>query len=736
MKMKKYILTVFTACIVSTSFTLLAEAPGILPGMADYESQRQRPQAPLMMTFMPGGEQYLLLASDFKSIIKYDTATGRQLETILDVSHTRENTIPSIQGFTLSPDGTKLLIYAESKPIYRYSFAASYYVFDIRSNILKPLSKNHALQRNPVFSPDARCVAFVADNNIYLSKLDFNTETAVTTDGELNAVINGAPDWGYDEEFDMTSAMAWDPDGTTLVYLKFDERRVPLYSFPLYAGYSPSNTDYILYPGTFSYKYAMPGEPNAKVTLHSYNIDNRDTKNITLPDASIEYIPRLVFAPSTDNCILLVPALNRDQTRMELYAVNPKSTVVKSLFVEQPGAWVIPETYENLKPLANSFVIMSPRSGYTHLYEYSYNGALLRTITSGDFDVTDYYGADAKGNHYYCAASTGPINRVVSRIDQKNKITDISPDKGVASAVFAPECNFFLLNESNVSQAPVYTLCNNNLKRLRVMEDNSAVTARYAAMPRREFVKVPSAAPGIELDAYIIKPADFNPSRRYPLIVWQYSGPGAASVLDTWSVGWEQYAAACQGYIVACVDPRGSAGHGYSFLTAGYRHLGLYETQDQCAAARHFASLPYIDESRIGIAGWSYGGYETLMALSAYDTPFAAGVAVAPVTSWRYYDSIYSERFMLTPQQNPDGYDSSAPVNNTSSMNAPLLIMSGTSDDNVHFVNSVNYISQLLEKGKLCNLMVFPGKNHSIFGGNSRELVYSNMLNHFNNYLK
>lgn len=725
-----------SATLALIPFCIAASSPGILPGISYYESAKIRPKSPSALTFMPDGESYLLLSDDNRKVIQYESSTGKELATILDVGHTRENSISSIKGFILSPDGKKLLVYDETQPIYRYSFMADYYVFEISRNILMPLSTDHPMQRDPLFSPDGRMVAFVADNNIFLKKLDFNTETAVTTDGKHNEIINGVPDWSYDEEFDMTCSMAWSPDNTTLVYAKYNETEVGTYTFPLYEGYCPQYQDYELYSGIFSYKYPLPGTQVSRVTLHSFDIDNRKTKDIVFADVSIEYIPRFYFVPSTETSTLLVATLNRDQTRMELYSVNPKSTSMKSLLVEQPGAWVIPESYESLKLLDNSFVMMSPRSGYTHLYEYTYNGALSRTITSGDFDVTDYYGCDVQGNHYFQSTINGAINRTVSRLDVKNKISDISATKGVASASFSKRCNYFVLNESSSDQAPEYTMFNSKLKKLNVIISNADITSRYSSAPKREFIKVPSASSGIELDAYIIKPSDFNSSKKYPVIVWQYSGPGASLVLDSWSIGWEQYAVAEQGYIIVCVDPRGSGGHGYKFMTSVYRNLGDLETQDQWAAARYLSRLPYVDGSKIGIAGWSYGGYETLMSVSGADTPFAAAVAVAPVTSWKYYDAIYTERFMLTPQQNPDGYRNSAPVNLTASMDVPILLMSGTADDNVHFSNTVEYLASLQGQGKLCNLMVFPNKNHSIFGCNARDLVYSNMLNHFNLYLK
>ena len=712
-----------------------AAAPGVLPGLSSYESGLVRPKSPVNFTYMPDGESYLVLNPERSKIIQYETATGKELQTVLDVTHTRESSIGRIGNFKLSPDGKKLLVYESSEAVYRYSVRAPYYVFEINRNILTPLSTEHPMQEAPLFSPDGRMVAFVADNNIYLKKLDFNTETAVTTDGKENEVINGIPDWVYQEEFSTTVSMAWSPDNSTLAYLKYNESSVPLYTFPLYEGYCPKSEEYALYPGLFSYKYPLPGITNSKVTLHAFDIDNRKTKDILFDDATIEYIPRIKFGGKEDPR-LLVSTLNRDQTRLEIYSVNPHSTVIKSILVETPSAWVIPESYEGLTTLDESFVVYSTRSGYTHLYEYSYSGALLRTITSGEFDVTDYYGCDALGNHYFQSTVSGPVNRVVSKIDIKNKMTDISATEGVARATFSPLCNYFVLSESNVNHAPVYTLYNSKLKNLRVLEANEEVTSRYADQPKREFMQVPSAVPGLNLNAYIIKPRNFDPSRRYPVILWQYSGPGSSQVLDTWSIGWEQYAVNEQGYIVVCVDPRGTGSRGYEFMTTVYRHLGVKETEDQCAAARYLGTLPYIDASHIGIAGWSYGGYETLMSLSAKNSPFAAGVAVAPVTSWRYYDSIYTERYMLTPQQNPEGYNSSSPVNLTADMNSSLLIMSGTADDNVHFSNTIEYLSSLQEKGKLCNLMIFPNKNHGINGCNARELVYSNMIHHFNANLK
>ncbi|MDE5971068.1 MAG: DPP IV N-terminal domain-containing protein, partial [Muribaculaceae bacterium] len=374
-----------------------------------------------------------------------------------DCAKTRETTIESVQGFSLSPDGSHLLLYRNYRSIYRRSYTAEYYVYEINHNVLRPLSTNHTRQQVPVFSNDGLMVAFVADNNIYIKKLRYNTEVAVTTDGEYNKIINGHPDWVYEEEFKSTGSIVWSPDNTTLCYLKYNETQVPLYSLPLFDSYCSPNKKYALYPGEFTYKYPVAGEKNSIVTLHSYDVENRKTKNINFEDSRIEYIPRIEFIPNGQN--LLVSTLNREQNRLEVYSVNPKSTVVKSILVEESKTWVLPETYENMTLTPNNFVILSNRSGYNHLYQYSYSGALQRQITSGNYDVTDYYGTDKLGNIYYQSTVTGPLNRVISKIEAKtNRTVNLSPEKGTASATFTPSLNYYTLRYSSTTVPPVFKL--------------------------------------------------------------------------------------------------------------------------------------------------------------------------------------------------------------------------------------------------------------------------------------
>ncbi len=708
-------------CPLSAAVTADNIAPYVYPSNAS--------ATPGAMTYLADGKTYVAVSDDGKRIVRYDIKSGKELGVMLDVETARESRIKSIHSYILSPDESHILVCEKSVPIYRRSSQATYYVYEVRHNVFAPLSAEHPVQRAPQWSPDGRMIAFVADNNIYIRKLDYNTEVAVTKDGEINKVINGVPDWVYEEEFDTTCSMVWSPDNLTFCYLKYNETDVPMYSFTLYEGTCDPKTDYALYPGRYTYKYPVAGKPNSRVTLHSYDIDTRKTKDIVFNDERIEYIPRIAYAYRPER--LMVTTLNRAQNRMEMYAVNPKSTVAKSVYVDEASTgWIDPSAWEDTKFYPDFFMVTSEQSGYNHVYQYSYSGARMRQVTSGDFDVTAYYGCDpVSGVHYFQSTVSGAVNRVVSRIDAKGKVIDFGDRRGTSSASFSPDMTYMTLSYSNVTTPPVYTLCTSLGKEIRVLEDNADVRARYGGVPAKEFFTV--ASDGYTLNGYVLKPSDFSSSRKYPVIMYQYSGPGSQEVLDRWRIDWDCFFVQ-QGYIVMCVDGRGTGGRGKAFKDCVYRNLGHYETIDQINAAKYAASLPYV--SKVGIFGWSYGGYESLMAASKYD--YDAAVAVAPVTDWRYYDTVYAERYMLTPQENEDGYNSSAPVNYVDRIKTPLLIMHGTADDNVHLMNTMQYVSALQSAGKVCDMLLFPNMNHSIYGCNSRSLVYLNMLNFFDRNLK
>lgn len=714
---------------------LLAQKPDIVKEMSQYVYPQTSVKRAPAMKFAPDGLTYYALANGGKQIIQYDIASGNEVAVILDVEKTRETKIPSIEGFSISEDGSRLMVYRESEMIYRRSFTAEYYLFEIKRNILLPLSTEHPRQQAPVISPDGKMVAFVADNNIYLKKLTYNTEVAVTTDGKKNEIINGVPDWTYEEEFTTNCSMAWSPDCSTLCFIKYNEAKVPLYTMEEYFSYCYQEPDHELYPGMMQYKYPVAGEVNSTVSVHSYDIDNRKLKKIEFEDKNMEYIPRIAYRPGSDQ--LIVTTLNREQTRMEIYSVNPKSTVVKSLLVEQDKAWLPCPAYEEMVIEKDNFVVYSSRTGYAHLYSYSYSGALISQLTSGEYNVTDYYGKDALGNVYYQSTSGGPLNRVVSVKEAKTgKVTDLTPTDATYSARFSPGMKFYILTSSSVQQAPVTKLIANDKKQkeLRTLAENQKVMDKYRNVPKREFTTFTSD--GVTLNAYIIKPVNFDPSRKYPVIMTQYSGPGSQQVLNSWSMDWQNFAA-MNGYVVVCADPRGTGGRDRAFETVVYQNLGHYETIDHVNVARQVAQLPYVDGSKIGMTGWSYGGYETLMAASyPNDNPFAAAVSIAPVTDWRFYDTVYAERYMLTPQMNPDGYRESAPINHTSTLHCPLLIMYGTMDDNVHPANSISYVSKLQIEGRFCDMLIFPAMNHSINGCGAREVVYGKMMDYFNKNLK
>ena len=732
--MKFIIYSIIALCAALSANSASAALPGArtTKEIASYVYPQNAAKRPSSFSYMPDGTQYAMLADGGKTIKTYDIRTGKETGVLVDLTRTREITIPTADGFIVSPNATKVIIWRNPEYIYRRSFTAEYYVYDIKSRKLDNLSPEFPRVRDVMMSPDSRMIAFVANNDIYLKKLDYNNQVRVTTDGLQGKIINGATDWTYEEEFSTTSVMAWAPDNLTLCFVKFNETDVPLYSLPLYEGTCDPYKEYSQYPGSLSYKYPVAGVNNSKISLHSYDVETRKTKEIPLPDANIEYIPRIDYGALPTQ--LMVSTLNRDQNRYELYCVNPASTISKSVLVEKSEAWIDPATYEGITFQKDGFVVMSSRSGYMHLYKYSYAGSLMRPITNGNFDVTSYYGADAVGRHYYQSAEPSPLQRSIYRVDAKGVRTAISQTKGTASASFAPNLEYAVLNYSTPTTPPVYSLIDNRGKALRTLEDNASLNQRFdGLMPAKEFITIPSD--GLQLNAFIIRPVGFDASRKYPVVMTQYSGPGSQSVLDRWELDWMHYFAN-NGFIIVCVDGRGTGGRGNKFMHAVYKDLGHYETIDQINAARHIATLPGVDPNRIGICGWSYGGYETLMCATDKNCPFAAAVAIAPVTDWRFYDTVYSERYMLTPQQNELGYNVSAPLSRAADLACPTLIMYGTADDNVHPANSLQFVSALQNAGGYCDMFVFPNKNHSIYGCNARAVVYGKMFDFFKDKLK
>lgn len=741
-KMKKILI-----CNILVSVLSLGASAAVVPSRslpADLEkftAPASLPATPGNLTYLPDGDTYAELSTDCKKIVVHKLTNGEEVSTLFDCGNTRETSIPAIEGFILSPDASRVLVWTNSKNIYRRSVMAKYYVYEVRSRILKPLSQECSLQRSPLFSPNSRMVAFVdpETNNIRIAKLDYGSEVAATTDGAKNAIINGVPDWVYEEEFSTTCSMAWAPDNLTLSYLRYDETDVTSYSMPIYDSPCNSSAFPSLVPDFLIYKYPFPGKANSKVSLHSYDIETRKTNDIALPTSSVEYIPRISYGP--DEQTLVVTTLNRDQNRLEIFRVNPRSTVVKSLYVDESKAWIPEEAYDNIVYDTDGFTVGSLRSGFFAYYTVNYQGMTIAECAVEGCDVTAYYGRDAAGNRYFQVAAPTPMDRALYCLDAKGRIKAISDAKnGTSSAQFSPSMTYAVTSFSDVTTPPVYTLCrvsSGDLKSVRVLEDNEAYRMRYASLGvTKEIFTIPASGESPELNAYIVKPSDFSPSKKYPVILSQYSGPGSQSVLNKWTLDWEQYFAS-KGFVVVCVDPRGTGGRGAEFMQCVYRHLGRLETIDQSNAARYIASQSWADADRIGIYGWSYGGYEALMcATQALQTPFAAACAIAPVTSWGLYDSVYTERFMLTPGQNDSGYKKSSAISRASALGCPLLVMYGTSDDNVHPENTLDFVAELQANGLMCDMFVFPGMNHSINGCSTRALVWARMFNFFSDKLK
>lgn len=673
------------------------------------------------MTPMPDGETYAAISDDEKSIELFSFKTGQKTGVLFSIDNVKGDVkIGSFDGYQISDNGKRVLLWNDQTKIYRASYTAEYYVYDVGRQTLKRVSEQGP-QRGATLSHDGLKVAYMRDNNIFISNLDYGTDKPITTDGEINSIINGIPDWGYEEEFGVLNTIRWSADDNIVAYVRFDESQVPMYHFDAYRGFCMDDPLGDPYPDQYSYKYSLAGYPTSKVTLHAYDLNTRATKKMDLPIADNDYLPLVEFDGKGEN--LMVITVNHDQNYLRLFKVNPGSTVAHLMVEEKSQGWISPSAFGLTKFYNDFFVYGSERSGYCHLYRYNYDGVLQGEVTKGDFNVTDNYGYDAKkGTHYLQTTSLGAVNRSIAIADNRGTLKLLTGKEGWENAIWSSDFTYWLREWSDVQTPPVYSLMSADGKSLLVVEDNAAYKAKYAAAPKKELLKVKNDA-GQDMDAYMIKPADFDPSKKYPVLMYQYNGPDSQEVRNRWGMD-GQYYLCSEGYIIGCVDGRGTGFRDRQWAFTVYKDLGHYEAVDQIAGAKYFGSLPYADSSRIGCWGWSYGGYMTLMELQREGNPFKCGVSMAPVTDWRYYDSIYTERYMLTPQQNEKGYNDAAPLNHTANLNVPLLIMSGTNDDNVHFYNTLKYTSILTSEGKIFDMMAYTGFEHSLRMCNARVQLY------------
>ena len=688
------------------------------------------PAAIREITPLPDGETYAAISGDGRSIDIYSYKTGKKTGVLFSIDGQKgELKIDEFDGFTLSGNGKKILLWNNVSKIYRHSFTADYYVYDTFRSTVKKVSQGGP-QRGAVISNDGRFVAYERDNNVFVSSLDYGTDNQITKDGAKNKVINGSPDWSYEEEFGMTTSLRWSGDANVLAFIRFDETGVPEYSFDNYRSFCDSDPLGDPYPDSYSYKYPLAGYHNSIVTVNAYDVNNRVVKKIEIPISDSDYVPSIEFGGEEQER-LMVMVLNHDQNSLRLYSCNPLSTVGKQIYTDSSDAWLNPDAYQMVEYGKTGFVIASEKSGYRHLYQYDYSGALRRQITKGEFNVTAYYGKNPMtGIHYMQTTSQGAINRSIVSVDAKGIVSILNKEEGTNSASFSGNCNYYVHTYSSAAVPPVYTVCNAKGIRLHDLELNKEYASRMASLPKTEFLKVKNDD-GQEMDACIIKPADFDPSKKYPLLMYQYNGPDSQEVLNQWKVDGLQYIVS-QGYIVAKVDGRGTGNRSRKWATAVYKDLGNLETRDQLAGARYFSQLPYIDSQRTACFGWSYGGYMTLRELGEPSCQFKAGISMAPVTDWRFYDAIYTERYMLTPGQNMSGYNASSALRLTPNVKARLLIMSGTSDDNVHFYNTLKYTSKMNFEGKMFDMMAYTGFDHSLRRCNAREQLYKKIVDFLN----
>ena len=675
------------------------------------------------------GSHYYQISDNGRDIDRIDYGTS-MATAVLRTDELQGCAVQQWDGYEISGDEQRILLWTASEPIYRHSFTADYYVLDRASGQLTKVTADGG-EEIATLSPDGCRVAYVKANNAYTLDLATGTTTQLTHDGEKNKVIYGVPDWVYQEEFGILNSFTWSPDSRTLAFIRWDESQVPMYSMTMYEGDCKANSDYALYPGSFDYKYPVAGEPNSVVNVVTCDMGTGAVRTL---DRQWDYIPHLAFAR---NDALMVMTLNRTQNDLHIYRMNPADQHLAEVYRDTSDTWIDSELARSVTYTDRFLVIPSERSGYSQLYQYNLdNGQLMRQLTTGEEPVTAYYGHDSKRGLFFYQCTHGPLNRVVRSVDSKGRVRDVESREGSNRAAFSSDFAYYIHTFSNATTPPQYRVVRTSDRRqLRSLEMNEKYASRYLVpdVPQREFVTCQSD--GYTLNGYIIKPANFDPEKKYPVIMSQYSGPGSQQVLNSWKVDWENWFA-MQGYIVACFDGRGTGARGKAFESVTYQNLGHYETIDQVAAARHIAAQPWVDADHIGIWGWSYGGYMTLMALSEPGHPFAAGVSIAPVTSWRFYDTIYAERFMRTPQENADGYDRSAPLSRMDDLKGDLLIMFGSADDNVHIINSMQYIAKLHGQKSQFEMMVYPNMNHSINGCGVREPLYQRVLNFFDRKLK
>ncbi|WP_338220899.1 S9 family peptidase [Algoriphagus sp. oki45] len=652
------------------------------------------------------------------AVVKINLATGEEAGVLLDGTQLGV----SFSSYSFNADESKALIATDVESIYRRSSKGVFYVVDLATGQKQQLMNGEKISY-ATLSPDNDKVAFVKDNNLFVVELANNKLTQVTTDGEWNKIINGAADWVYEEEFSMAKAFKWSPDGKKIAFIRFDETQVPEFNMQLWGP---------LYPQDYKFKYPKAGEKNSLVSIHVYDLATAKTQKIDAGTETDIYLPRIYWTKDANTLAFL--RMNRLQNQLDLFHANATLGESKLIISETSKTYVDLDYNDDLQYLSDgkTFIRTSEQDGFKHIYHHNMDGTLIRQITSGNWEVTSMVGIDEKAKKlYFISTEASPLERnfYVINLDGKGKKL-LTPAKGSHSINMSPDHKFFI-DYYSTSDTPVKVTLNDAAgKELKVLEDNQALKDRLAgfALGKKEFFTFPTVD-GTELNGYIIKPADFDPSKKYPVLMYVYGGPGSQNVLNSWGGTrdfWHQ-ALAAEGIIVACVDNRGTGARGRDFKHSTYANLGKLETIDQIQGAKYFAKMPFVDPSRIGIWGWSYGGYMSSLSLMIGNDVFKTAIAVAPVTTWRYYDTIYTERYLQTPQLNPAGYDDNSPITHVNKLKGNFLLIHGTGDDNVHFQNSVDLVDALIKANKQFETFYYPNRNHGIYGGNTTWHLYTQM---------
>ncbi len=675
------------------------------------------------------GEHYSVLENDSINIYSYETGERTGTLAVRADMKPEGDTLPiRLYSYSLSADEKKILIPTNTDYIYRYSSASDFYIFDLNTHKLSSLS-DEGKQRLADFSPDGTKIAYVRDNNIFIKDYSTNIEYKITNDGKKNNIINGTTDWVYEEEFAITKGFSWSPDGKRIAFFHFDESKVKEYSFTEWGD---------LYPKDYTYKYPVAGEDNSIVNVYIYDLSNQQTVKVDVGPETDQYIPRFFW--TKDPSKLAVIRMNRLQNRLDILMADVDSGKSRVIYTESNKYYIEDSNLDHFIFInKDQYLMTSEKSGNYHIYLNNIDGSESKQLTKGYWDVNDVYGYDEnEGLVYFSAAASSPANRDLYSVSLKGKMKEISRTEGTHSPEFSKNYTYYIDNFNDANTPPVFTVNQSKGKVIRTLESNSGLIKKIQDynFSKVEFFDI-TTSEHVNLKAWKILPPNFDPSKKYPVLMYVYGGPGSQTVLNAW--GYSQFIwfemLAQEGYIIVSVDNRGTGNRGEEFKKMTYLQLGKYETIDQIESNKYLRTLPYVDSTRIGIWGWSYGGFMSSLCILKGADYFKSAIAVAPVTNWRYYDNIYTERFMRKPQDNPSGYDDNSPINFTDKLKGKFLLVHGTGDDNVHLQNSMDLITALHKSNKQFELMLYPNKNHGIYGGNTRLNLFTRLTDFLNQNL-